>query len=577
MRRGSGARRRRQRTPDVPVRSARTGRGWNQAPSPPRRSRPAVRERSRPRRLDRDALHPGPARPAGRNPRRSVPRHRLGFDDDEARARGPGREVGGARLRDEPRRAARRVPARTRNAAPGVRRMRRPRGRRRRGHRLRRGSRARGVWNRPRPRRNGGAPARGPRPRARRELRARHRRPGHEGALRAPGHARPDRRQRGVLVGLRDVSPDLRRGALAHLRAAGRRRVPIARPPRPRVAVHGLHELDGEAGAPRRRGPRGHRRRPRLLGRAQLPAEGPQAPGLRRARGHHRGAGRHVPQPGRAPGIRDPDGPARDLPGPGGPGRRVGRGAARPRRRRGVAATGPLAIVDRRPRRAPQALLTLRRLRQPLPRYPGRFRGCGPARDRQSVRARLSQRTGGGRPAWHQPPGSGTRPVAAAPVSAIRSAAAAARRPAARPGHLREPPLLDLAARPARPRSGPVGHHRSDDGRGRQRLLLLGQRLPAGADRQRASGATRRPGCRSRPVPDGGVRSRRGGNLQPLQLPHRHRLPGGGGQQRARRRATADASGHAAGVVQEPGGVASHREEGARVCRHRCRRLRHGV
>ena len=55
--------------------------------------------------------------------------------------------------------------------------------------------------------------------------------------------------------------------------------------------------------------------------------------------------------------FEDPDGPARDLPGPGGPGRRVGRGAARPRRRRGVAAaTGPPAVVVRRSRRAPQAL-----------------------------------------------------------------------------------------------------------------------------------------------------------------------------------------------------------------------------
>ncbi len=102
-------------------------------------------------------------------------------------------------------------------------------------------------------------------------------------------------------------------------------------------------------------------------------------------------------------------------------------------------------------------------------------------------------------------------------------------------GTVREPPVLDVAARPTRPRGRLLGHHGPGDARGCQQQLLLGQRLPAGAGRQRAPCAARQPGRRPRPVPDGGVRGWRGGSRQPLQLPHRDRIPGGGRRQRALR------------------------------------------
>ncbi len=570
------ARGRQPRTGDVARGSARAG-GRRDDDTPPEwRPAAAVRERDGSRRVDRDALHARAAHRAARRQRQPVPRHRLGVDHHEAGAGRRRREGRGARVRDEPRRAARRVPARLRHAAPCGRRMRGACRRRGGRHRLRRGSRACGVRNRPRPRRDGGASARGPRPRARRDLRARHRRPGHEGVVRAPRRARPDRRQRSVLVGLRDVPPDLRRGALAHGRAAGRRRVPSARPPRHGIAVHHLHELDGEAGAARGSDARGHRGRPRLLRRAQLSAEGAQAPGLRRARRHVRGAGRHVSQPGRAPRVRSPDGPACDLPGPGGPCRRVGRGAARPRCGRRVVCLAPAALLVRRARRAPPALRTVPRLREPLPRHAGRFRGRRTARRRQPLRADLPQRTRDRRPG-RQPSGHGTRSAAPPPAPAAGGAPSPARRPAARPGDVREPPVLDLAARAARARGGLLGRLRPDDGGRGEPRLLLGQRVPSGPHRGRPSRAARQPGCRPGPVPDGGLRGGRRREREAVQLPDRDRLPGGGRQLRPGGGSRAPADRDAARLVRGREDAPAHGTPGDRGRRPRHGGLRRGV
>jgi len=91
------------------------------------------------------------------------------------------------------------------------------------------------------------------------------------------GVGRLDRRQRGVLVGLRLVPADVRR-IHGHRRTRVRRhRGGVRLSGRPRYPLHGVHEQLGQAGTARGRERRRHRRGPVVLRRPQRPLQGHQA------------------------------------------------------------------------------------------------------------------------------------------------------------------------------------------------------------------------------------------------------------------------------------------------------------
>ena len=210
------------------------------------------------------------------------------------------------------------------------------------------------------------------------------------------------------------------------------------------------------------------------------------------------------------------------------------------------------------------------RLRESLPGDAARFRRRRPPRRREPLRAALPRRARSSA-AWRQPPGcrasAAPRPSAWCPGSAGRST----RRHPARPGDVRESPVLGCAPRPPRAPGRALWDDGTGDGRGGSRQLLFRERLPAGAHGRRAPGSPGPHGRRPDLLPDGLSRGQPGRVRERLQLPDRDRVPGGRRECRACVLARPDPDRNAAGLVQGRAGASAHGQPGAGRRRHRRR------
>lgn len=113
--------------------------------------------------------------------------------------------------------------------------------------------------------------------------------------------------KRSLLVGLRLVHRDFCQDPWLYGRRVRLAGVPFGRPVRPRHTLHGVHELQSEAGFTRRGDGKRHRRRTGLLRSEELPVQGVEAKGRVPARQPHRSAGRNDAQRRRGEGLGDAD------------------------------------------------------------------------------------------------------------------------------------------------------------------------------------------------------------------------------------------------------------------------------